>query len=387
MDLNLYDIWLSDIDDLNFLVKDLNLDGEDVEKRIIISEYYGMSGGLSEDENNIVKSEYFREVMEDNGTTYAEIMYKLDKLRIMTLHWTRKVTKISGISFFVYFDDIYSDRILFLGEEHTNEYSCDGVSVSEWLYELVRNTNKCIDLFLEIPNHKIEHNLNEDSQLAFIANKFNKNGFENLRYHKIDNRLLIVNGNNDPFALFLSKFQEGLNVEEKNRLNDAEDYSDLYSSEIFTYRIGANTSEKYRKIFQTYQYKLTGNQDINHQLKYLEIMTKQLSKLEDFDTDYFFNCIIKTQEILKNYFFLFITNLPMDIYFLLRYLQNYKENTLNRGPKKCQHSEHQYSIVYTGNSHINFYKHFFQLYWNIKPKININSTQCITLKIPFDFLE
>lgn len=81
----------------------------------------------------------------------------------------------------------------------------------------------------------------------------------------------------------------------------------------------------------------------------------------------------------------------MDVYVLLRLFTKFEKGK-RKGPQMCETEDMNNVIIYTGATHSETYKLFFELYGNYEPYISVlknaghkDSHQCLEFEKPFDF--
>lgn len=334
-----------------------------------------------------------------------------------TLPKCRILKKLSGPTTFIYYPEINGKRLLLLGEKHSIIDIChknndETQEIHEWLYNLAFFSPTCLDLFVEdnifsIKKSKIKPLNKYRAPLQAVrytfnpCNKIQKNekcNVDNLRYHLVDLRELDENYQNFSFTFMESSFD--LSEEEIKKVSDI---LDKYFNNIIYFISGFSEDELGKKYYYKIL-KILSESDLNkyienyeiYRIKYIKFIKKQIKKIENFDQNFFLECLINANKKNSedNIYDLFIeisSLINMDVYFLLRYLHTYDHDKIERGPEKCRKKEFntpKYSIVYGGTTHIEVYNYFFQEYYNIKPSIYIKKNKsCIKFSESFDFFE
>ena len=343
----------------------------------------------------------------------------------------RDISQLVGPNTFVFYKNFgnnKSQRILILGENHTVNGLPKEVDdktsfeIHMWLYKLSKISPECLDIFLETNNRRIvknplkNKNLKDfSSPIESIANVFsvctNNDCFTNsVRYHLIDARVIdttesifhylvnaqiyykldltsqIISGENFGRAVKISLFY---NIAKKtNGYRIMEYYSGKDSSEdnkqiLKEYYEIVSKNTKYENDFELYE---------KYREEYMKKINKAISKIEQpFDLDKFYDTLIQCYITLNFTFFDSLVCIPMDVYFLLRYLQTYTK--LERGPSNCTGDDYKIaknSIIHAGDGHSTVYVEFFRQWYEIEPTLSIinpYTTQYIDFETPFDFFQ
>lgn len=362
------------------------------------------------------------------------------------LHNSRKLERLAGVNYFVYFKDInhggLNKRLLLIGENTSEGGSCDDdfSPVHKWLYELAKNAPVCLDLFVEAKikglDAKVSNGLEDNdfidssetmmkhaekdlnkyqSGINAIASTFNQCDIrthaecpiEKLRYHLIDARYF--KNNISPMVVL---FKEKIKIlggtgdqSEKDQLEENYDAAERFAKNHFKtllhYFMGFKDDEENRTIFEEYirihtKGILLEIPDIEgYMAEYLKLIKKQIKKNKSFNDNKdkkiknFYNRLFKVYENRRNETTIFkiLLAIPMDVYFLLRYLHRYDDNK-NR-VIGCDSDTAYNSIVYASAEHLKTYTEYFKEL-NFKPeikKIHENTGRCMTLDDEFDFFD
>ena len=130
--------------------------------------------------------------------------------------------------------------------------------------------------------------------------------------------------------------------------------------------------------------------------KYFQIIEKEKKKIKHFSIEKIYKTLYK---IYINYYesnllptFEISLCIPMDVYFIFRYLMNFKKSNMKRGPIGCQNTDYsKKSIMYCGAGHAETYKNFMNDFFKVEPEININQyigdveNSCLELPDNFNF--
>jgi hypothetical protein len=324
---------------------------------------------------------------------------------------------LSGVSLFAHYPNINGKNILLLGEIHLILSPCDksikdSYDVSEWLYDLVKQTHECIDLMVEIPYLKeLNQGMFADysSSLGYIINQFHDCYFqkkpencisEKLRYHYTDLRVMD----------FFSVLQPLAGLSHNNWKTIKLKYMDKQII-LYRYIMGYNKSDDAKQLYHSFftdVYNLSGktlNIDKldNFTTTYWSIIKKEYNKLDmnDEDKNKFYEDIYATILLLSEetdpLIGLRSAMMYMDIYILLRLFIKFDTK---EGRSKCPNIMKNV-IIYTGSSHTYFYMEFFQLHFGVEPHYFWDKTddytvprywreegqQCLVFEEPFNFFE
>lgn len=239
---------------------------------------------------------------------------------------SRKLTKLSGPHYFLYFKIPDGRKILFLGETHNLEGICnDSINtypIHKWLYDLILNGPECVDLFveddiaIEMPYEFIEDNgrieklsnysLDETSKRGYSSGRSGlaaiKNTFEDckylnsdcplnkLRYHFIDARIFKYINSENNFKINVGEILYIYNnsnqlINEDDRV-EAKLFLDQNKEKIFKYYIGYDSCNTSKKLFKEYVNLMIKNSTLeiddidsdNYRKKYLNLINKQIKK-------------------------------------------------------------------------------------------------------------
>ena len=128
---------------------------------------------------------------------------------------------------------------------------------------------------------------------------------------------------------------------------------------------------------------------------YLKIVNKEKKKIKKYSIEKIYKTLYEVYleiyyDIKNLWMTLFV--IPMDVYFIFRYLMTYKKS--KNGPEDCKDFNYsKTSIVYCGDLHSKVYTLFFNKFFNTKPNISINnsnyndfdkSQSCIKMPENFD---
>ena len=170
--------------------------------------------------------------------------------------------------------------------------------------------------------------------------------------------------------------------------------------EVIKFLIGWKREEKYKNYYCDYISYITGGYSFNILInnwseEYFKIIDKEKKKIKNFSIEKIYKTLYK---IYENYYennifttFLITLCIPMDIYFIFRYLMNFKKSNMNRGPSGCRDTDYsKNTIIYCGFSHAETYRNFINIFFDIEPEINIQQNinvfnSCLELPDEFEF--
>lgn len=311
------------------------------------------------------------------------ILTKLNKksLKIKLIENNQIHNIIVGPHLFSYYNKF---NLLLLGEEHIFiDDTSNGTRVDKWILDLLNNKN--INLYIE-QNINTFYNY-EKTYLSKIINNLSNSIFDNnkLVYNCIDIRQ--ISNNIYSFSKLYINDSENMN----NISSILEDkYSKKYS-DIISYIMGYNRSNINKLLIKEFEYDLLNNLSNYYQLiefgdynidlymdDFFKLIDNEKLKIKNFDEFKFYSILEEIYyNLYQKYDLLFsLRPIPMDIYFLLKFLANYSDDIFN-----------SITIVYTGYHHSEIYIEFLNKWFSIKPDNyicnNFKIQQNITLQSDF----
>jgi hypothetical protein len=320
---------------------------------------------------------------------------------------------------------VLGKRVLFLGEHHNIKGVCNDLilkkegayEVQDWIVQLCKSTNECIDLFTETPyGSTIDTIVNcggrkkisefPDSMSAIVCKLANLGGtIDNLRHHNIDVRkrggLLEQNGTG-----LLLPGTELYNIVSTNKHDiNYKKYQSIRANyeahkvRILSYLLTIDKSG-YAKttyhahlelLFELYGQKFDVQRAEVIEMKYFASAEKELRKMDPAISDNKQRFLYTLLSIyLQQDMFIGLMLPPMDLYFLTRLFIKFDENKMGRTVEKCQNSDViKNAIIYTGAGHTQIYRSFFEKFFNVQPTLVVGAggkTQCLKLH-QFDYFE
>jgi len=320
---------------------------------------------------------------------------------------TENTTKIGGPSIFYYYRVKIGKiikKIYLFGEEHTkynHKKSYDTIHISTLIKKIIRNTDQCIDIFVEDIVYQKDYNIKNyrgggksiatfSDPISSIRNIFskcskhslnkNKCNYDNIRYHNWDLRMVLATSNikgkwrTNPLdeLLLIDKYLNTL----KSR----------YSIEvIIKYILGFET--KYTKEINEYVENSISEARINNKnfrknaslnkniIHYIQnIIQKSYHKMirkNKFPKN-FLNTFIQSYKKQHDYDFTIVFT---DYYLLSRLFTEFDKSTkkVKRTPRLCKVTgknnflRSKNIIIYGGSSHIFNIKTFLELMFSVKP--------------------
>ncbi len=228
-----------------------------------------------------------------------------------------------------------------------------------------------------------------------------------LRYHVVDSRT--VGKMENPFIEMSPKvFELGT-----KRITFVAEYVNVNHMEIWGYFSGLDRSKTSKQKFEAYSLMLFEgilddpieyvNRYLDNYFKIIDRTLKKVRNLIDLEKfkDCLYNASIFTEPTFKDFsgdeysdiykssylFFSVLYCTQMDVYFLLRWFQEY--DLKKPGPSGCKdYKVAKNTIFYGGAKHQITYAEFFKEYFNVTPDIDIihrDMDQCMFLSEEFDF--
>lgn len=354
-----------------------------------------------------------------------------------------KIKYLEGPITFTYYKNLDGNRkLLLLGEDHTTPNSCKNklnkIHITEYLEEIANNNIECVDIFIEqdyiLKNNKFNFiDLLKTEYLKFKYGKYSNNmnkirtkfrkctvrnktycNYKNSRIHFTDPRTIWtneknmynINYNQDKInnsriiypVLYISEFNSQV-LENLDYINYVENsFSNVNFKDIIKFLIGWKRNDKnFHKFVELMA--LYGGQNITQlcykwcQL-YFKIIDKEKNKIKNYSVEKIYKILYEVYlEIYSNENNLFWTifNIPMDVYFIFRYLMTYNKRRYSKICKNINYSKT--SIIYCGDVHRFTYTLFFNKFFNTQADIFIDehnyenyseSKSCIKLPTNFD---
>lgn len=237
----------------------------------------------------------------------------------------------------------YNMNIYCFGERHSFDLKCPkksgSMKCSEYISKLIDSTDVFLDIFVEIPRENINYNSSVISDLSKMDCsphvKRNKKKCNLVRVHYIDiRRETKFTKNNDGMKSFLSlrkSLQKNENIEGTN-LDYFRKISSMTLSELYNH-FSENIS---KSLYYT-------NKEVNKSLL--------RNKIQKFINLELYNVLKKNYKIVD--ILTSISSIIIDMYFLSRLFKIYNIKSNNQ-PQRSYNV-----IVYTGTSHSNRYRRFF----------------------------
>lgn len=341
----------------------------------------------------------------------------------------REIKRLYGPSVLTFYKNLPGNRrILILGETHDNkglkheDMDPATFDLHIWLYKLAKKSPECLDIYLERDFKKggkqvrtVGKKIVEFPEpISSIEETFTGHSLDTVRYHMIDARHP-TDSIKYPFTeIFQKEAYQNMNIE-SNKIELS-----IYSFQISdATTLNQNMETNWRRALRyisgwdTLKNKNNGGKQIT--VKFMEILKEGTEfnynntidvfmeyfvpriikaimkiKIDGFSIDKFFEtlleCYLKVHDVYTS-----ILCVPMDVYFLLRYLQSF--DNLERGPLQCRNNEYKIaknSIIHAGNSHSQIYVEFIKRWFSVQPELNIvhdYSRQHIDFDEPFDFFQ
>lgn len=316
----------------------------------------------------------------------------------------RAVTELSGINYFSFFSFVCGKKFLFLGEKH-NKIRQDN-SVEDWLEQLMLEAPDCVDFFIE------EHYIIKDNPVSItsrdlLAEKFKSSirregkiySSDKFRLHYVDVRFFSVLDLTIAYPIaVLAEYADLRHIILRfpiSRKNVEEiltflvyGWERIYSQEENAY--WEFLSSLYKRLFNKsfYSSRLYTPEYMNI---FQDIIRKEIKKLSDRQKflDLFFQLKLKTLLGDSLQFLKELTNIPMDLYTLIRMFVVFDESKMERSPIGCRETMTPVNIIFEGGTHhCKFYTQFIDTYCEVEPDILIESKEnSIKLEETFDFFD
>ncbi len=303
-----------------------------------------------------------------------------------------------------------------------------------YLKQIADNAEECIDIYIEefyktkqftrfnlsLEYDKVRYGMNNFLNLNKLRTTFrgcnDRNKlfckYENTRIHFSDPRV-IHKTNVIDYSGSIDKYIKNINdgsilttpelyLMETNISTNCYQLPTNYPKfkEVIKFLIGWKREEKYKNYYCDYISYITGGYSFNILInnwseEYFKIIDKEKKKIKNFSIEKIYKTLYK---IYENYYennifttFLITLCIPMDIYFIFRYLMNFKKSNMNRGPSGCRDTDYsKNTIIYCGFSHAETYRNFINIFFDIEPEINIQQNinvfnSCLELPDEFEF--
>ena len=341
---------------------------------------------------------------------------------------------IDGPYLMYYYKNLPENRkLLIFGENHYTPNPCNEnenknksfITIVDYLKQIANNA-ECVDIYIENDYKNKEltrYSDNSTDNLIYLNQlrriflkcddknkKFCK--YKNARIHFSDPRVIFEtnvidsSGSIDNYIedvmngsiltmpeLYLMR--TNLSCDHYRRQSDYPKFK-----EVIKYLMGWKTDEKYKNYYCDYISYITEGYSFDGianswSEKYFQIIDKEKKKIKHFSIEKIYKTLYK---IYENYYknnilptFEISFCIPMDTYFILRYLMNFKKSNMNRGPIGCQDVDYsKNTIMYCGAGHAETYKLFFNDFFKVEPEMSVeqqtdNIDSCLELPDGFEF--
>ena len=339
---------------------------------------------------------------------------------------------IDGPCTMYYYSNLPDERkLLIFGENHFTPNPCIDddkpfTSIVEYLKEIAKKSTECVDIYIEndYKNKELtKYNNNSLDNLIYLnqlrreflkCDDRNKTSckYKNARIHFSDPRIILetniidTSGSIDKYIedvmngsiltmpeLYLMR--TNLSCDHYKRPSDYPKFK-----EVIKFLMGWKREEKYKNYYLDYISYITEGYSFDGIAnswceKYFQIIDKEKKKIKHFSIEKIYKTLYK---IYKNYYkdtsatFIISLCIPMDVYFIFRYLMNFKKSNMKRGPIGCRDTDYsKKTIIYCGYFHAETYKNFINNFFNVKSEISIeqinngNVNSCLELPDNFEF--
>ena len=327
---------------------------------------------------------------------------------------------INGPFLMYHYPKLPQDRkLLIFGEIHHTPNPCDenkkGMSITKYLKKISNDSKECIDIYIEEFYKTTEFTKNNISKKKFnMMNKMNQINninqlreefrncddrnksfckYKNARIHFSDPRIIYTTNKIDDSGSIdnLSKnimngsilMTPEIHLMNTNLTSSCYQLNTNYPKfkEVIKFLMGWKRSEKYKQYYCDYIKTITSGHSYdglinNWSEKYFQIIDKEIGKIKHFSVNKIYKTLYKIYEMqyenVNNSTFNITLCIPMDMYFIFRYLMNFKESNMDRGPTGCIKTNYsKNTIVYCGSFHATTYKNFIDSFFNTQPEIAI----------------
>lgn len=344
---------------------------------------------------------------------------------------SEKKKYINGPCAMYYYSNLPNDRkLLIFGENHFTPNPCDenkiNISIVEYLKEIAKKSTECVDIYIEndYKNKELTRYSNNSTDNLIYLNQLRREflkcddknkqfcKYKNARIHFTDPRVIFeTNVIDDTGSIdnYIENVMNGsiltmpelylmrtnLSCDHYRRQTDYPKFK-----EVIKFLMGWKREEKYKIYYFDYisyiteGYSFDGIANSWYE-KYFQIIEKEKKKIKKFSIEKIYKTLYK---IYINYYennmltFEISLCIPMDVYFIFRYLMNFKKSNMNRGPIGCKNTNYsKKTIMYCGAGHAETYKMFFDDFFKVEPEILIEQkidgveNSCLELPDNFDF--
>jgi hypothetical protein len=353
------------------------------------------------------------EDIEDTDDDFSTIEYK---------HPSRMLSRLSGPSLFSFYPNVFGKRILIIGEWHYNDKLCDDISssssdINTWLRDIGENGPECLDIFVEDAYSITDKQIGGDikpfkSGMYAIRHEFKGKIFDKIRYHYIDTRQFAKDNKlykEFQIMKFLVKSEDPKSQIPKTSIDNLYESFKLIQGNLCDYLLGIDRSIENGTIFHNFMKKMIETSDLKYDIDNVQffvttnwnLIDKEFSKTDK---------AIDATKFKKTFADIFAESMStyhtnrksgnigwmwdfvaqiMDIYTLSRMFMVFDSSKMSRGPINCRTYQKMKNIIfYGGKFHAYNYVKFINKYFNIEPKLHIDTgkSQCIIFN-DFDFWE
>lgn len=356
-----------------------------------------------------VKEENVRKCLRIVGKRYG--ITEKEAINHIYTSMPRSLKILSGPFEFVFYKDVMGKRILLLSEAHMVTHVCKKESEMyeehNWLYDLAKTSDKCLDIFVENyyrfrfnkPDNDVKNLESYQNPISAITAKLGGVKFDTTRYHYSDLRFVDDSENILMLGIIPLIVKHNSNNKIMKKVESIASHED--NKKVMEYVLGINRTTSSIKHYHDYYIKLYGalnnKKRINDKAEtnYLKIIDKRIKKLDPkIDKAKFLNTLVDIEtKYEEEQPISAILSAMMDVYLLTRLFTKFKVK--NRGPESCKKADIvENAIIHAGQYHCLTYEKFFNLYFNALPTFAIKNTynyttkyydQCIRFKNPFDF--
>lgn len=355
-----------------------------------------------------------------------------NKKNIKNKNIISEIKYIDGPYLMYYYNNLPEDRkLLIFGENHYTPNPCDNknnkfITIVEYLKEIAKKSTDCVDIYIEndYKNKELTKYDNNSSNDLIYLNQLRRTflkcddknkqkcKYKNARIHFSDPRVIFetniidttgsidkyINDVMDGLILTMPELylmRTNISCDHYRRPSDYPKFK-----EVIKFLMGWKTDEKYKNYYFDYISYITEGYSFDGianswSEKYFEIIDKEKKKIKHFSIEKIYKTLYK---IYINYYetnslptFEISLCIPMDMYFIFRYLMNFKKSNMSRSPVGCRGTDYsKNAVMYCGAGHANTYKEFFNDFFKVEPEVSIEQqngdiNSCLELSENFLF--
>jgi hypothetical protein len=348
---------------------------------------------------------------------------------------------IEGPCYMYFYPNLNNDRkLLIFGENHNNPNICakqkKGIKILNFLKQIAENDEECVDIYIETfyktkqftrydLNYELQSmygNIHEYTSLDSLRDNFrncdDRNklfcNYKNSRIHFSDPRIIMktnvidITGTIDKYIKNVREGNVIVSPELHLLITNLSSFCFMNDTTYPKYKdalkflMGWKKDDKHKKYYSEYLVSISGNNMdsfIDYYCKeYFKILEKEKNKIKYFSVEQIYKTLHEVycnnyDEKIENSYSISLC-IPMDVYFIFRYLMNFKKSKMSRGPSGCRETNYsKNTIIYCGYTHAKTYRDFFNKFFKTTAEINIeqnekgNINSCLELPNNFEFIQ